>query len=97
MAELHDIVLRPVVTEKTSLLQDRQNTYVFEVALDANKLQVKEAVEKLFGVKVEDVRTYRVRGKVKRFGRYFGKRSNWKKAYVRLAKGDVLDLFGSTT
>ena len=97
MAELHDIVLRPVITEKSSSTQERQNTYVFEVALDVNKLQVKEAIERTFGVHVIDVRTFRVRGKVKRFGRYFGKRSNWKKAYVKLAKGDVLDLFSANT
>jgi len=97
MAELHDIVLRPLITEKTSAIQEKQNTYVFEVALCANKHQVKEAVERVFGVHVVDVRTCRVRGKVKRFGRHFGKRSNWKKAYVRLEKGDVLDLFSSNS
>lgn len=93
MAELHDIVLRPLVTEKSSNLQQTENLYVFQVAYDANKHQVKDAVERLFGVRVEDVRTVRVRGKVKRFGRYYGKRSNWKKAYVKLQEGDSLDFY----
>lgn len=93
MPELHDIVIRPIVTEKTSNAQGVENTYVFEVGYDVNKHQVKDAVERLFGVQVVDVRTVRVRGKIKRFGRYFGKRSNWKKAYVKLAQGDELDFF----
>ncbi len=95
MAELHDILIRPVVTEKSTRLSDGENTYVFEVGLKANKHQVKHAVETLFGVRVADVRTCIVRGKVKRFGRYTGRRSNWKKAYVRLAAGDTLDFFAS--
>jgi large subunit ribosomal protein L23 len=93
MAELHDIVLRPLVTEKGTTLQATENLYVFQVAFDANKHQVKDAVERLFGVRVDDVRTVRVRGKVKRFGRHFGKRSNWKKAYVKLREGDSLDFY----
>lgn len=93
MAELHDILVRPLVTEKSSHLMGAQNTYVFEVGLAANKLQIKRAVESLFGVQVADVRTLVVRGKIKRFGRYYGKRSNWKKAYVRLADGDVLSFY----
>jgi large subunit ribosomal protein L23 len=92
MAQLHDILIRPLITEKGSKLQESENLYVFRVAYDANKLQVKDAVERLFGVRVADVRTVRVRGKIKRFGRFLGKRSNWKKAYVKLREGDKLDL-----
>jgi large subunit ribosomal protein L23 len=95
MAELHDILLRPVVTERSSGLQASQSTYVFEVGESANKLQIKAAVESVFGVRVTAVRTVRVRGKAKRFGRHIGQRSNWKKAYVRLADGDSLNFYES--
>ncbi len=91
MAELRDIVVRPILTEKTSQAQEFESTYAFEVGLAASKLQIKRAIESLFDVEVERVRTVRVRGKVKRFGRHFGKRSNWKKAYVKLAEGDSID------
>ncbi|RME20133.1 MAG: 50S ribosomal protein L23 [Deltaproteobacteria bacterium] len=93
MAELHDILIRPLITEKSTILTDDQNTYVFQVGLQANKIQIKQAIEQVFGVQVEDVRTVTVRGKTKRFGRYYGKRPNWKKAYVRLAEGDALNFF----
>jgi len=95
MAELHDILIRPLVTEKSTHLSEEQNTYVFEVGRSANKHQIKTAVESLFGVSVSDVRTLNVRGKMKRFGRFTGKRSNWKKAYVTLADGDFLNFFES--
>lgn len=95
MAELHDILIRPMITEKSSILTDEQNTYVFEVGLRSNKIQIKRAVETVFGVTVEDVRTVTVRGKTKRFGRFQGKRPNWKKAYVRLSDGDALNFFES--
>lgn len=93
MAELHDILLRPIITEKSNRMMVGRNTYVFEVGPSANKHQVKDAVEQVFGVRVVDVRTANVRGKYKRFGRKFGKRRNWKKAYVRLAEGDSIDLY----
>ena len=93
MAELHDILLRPIITEKSTRLIDDENTYVFQVGLSANKIQVKRAIEALYGVSVVDVRTLRMRGKVKRFGRHYGKRSNWKKAYITLAEGDALNIF----
>ena len=95
MAELHDILIRPLVTEKSTHLSEEQNTYVFEVGRSANKHQIKAAVESLFRVSVSDVRTLNVRGKMKRFGRFTGKRSNWKKAYVTLADGDFLNFFES--
>lgn len=91
MAELHDVLIRPLVTEKSALAQASENVYVFEVGLKANKIQIKHAIEQAFGVAVEDVRTVVVRGKSKRFGRFFGKRPNWKKAYVRLSSGDLLN------
>lgn len=93
MAELHDILVRPIVTEKSSRQMASDNTYVFEVGVRANKIQIKHAIEQVFGVTVEDVRTVNVRGKTKRFGRFFGKRPNWKKAYVRLADGDSLNFY----
>ncbi len=92
MSELHDILIRPILTEKTTNAQSG-NVYTFEVGEGANKLEIKTAIQSLFGVEVEDVRTMVVRGKVKRFGRYYGKRSDWKKAYVRLADGDSLNFF----
>ena len=95
MAELHDILLRPLINEKSSRLQASDNVYAFEVGETANKHEIKAAVESFFGVKVADVRTARVRGKTKRFGRFQGKRSNWKKAYVRLVEGASLNFFES--
>jgi large subunit ribosomal protein L23 len=92
MAELHDILIRPILTEKTTAAH-AGNVYTFEVGEGANKHEIKNAIQSLFGVEVADVRTLVVRGKIKRFGRYFGKRSNWKKAYVRLADGDSLNFF----
>lgn len=93
MNELRDILRRPIVTEKSAYTMEDDNTYVFEVSESANKLQIKGAIESYFGVKVVDVRTLIVRGKVKRFGRHYGKRSNWKKAYVKLADGDSLNFY----
>ena len=95
MAELHDILRRPLINEKSSRLQESDNVYAFEVSETANKHEIKSAVETAFGVTVVDVRTLRMRGKAKRFGQFMGKRSNWKKAYVRLAEGSVLNFFES--
>jgi large subunit ribosomal protein L23 len=93
MAEIHEIIIRPIVTERSSLSEVNQNTYVFQVGEAANKHEIRAAVESFFSVKVEDVRTVRVRGKFKRFGRFYGKRSNWKKAYVKLASGHSINFF----
>ncbi len=93
MAELHDVLIRPILTEKTTQLESAENVYTFEVGEGANKHQIKAAIESVFGVTVEDVRTAVVRGKNKRFGRYYGKRSNWKKAYVKLSDGDSLNFY----
>jgi large subunit ribosomal protein L23 len=95
MAELHDVLIRPILTEKTTRMEAGENVYTFEVGVGANKHQIKEAVQSVFGVNVEDVRTMVVRGKSKRFGKHYGKRSNWKKAFVRLADGDSLNFFES--
>ena len=93
MAELHDVLIRPIFSEKTTALQQGGNIYTFEVGESANKLQIRNAVQTLFDVEVEAVRTVIMRGKNKRFGRFYGKRSNWKKAYVRLADGHSLNFF----
>lgn len=89
----HDVLKRPVVTEKSTALREEENQYAFEVALDANKIEIRRAVESSFGVRVLDVRTQVVRGKMKRFRRGFGKKPNWKKAVVTLREGDVIDFF----
>ena len=93
MAELHDVLIRPIFSEKTTSLQNEGNVYTFEVGETANKLQIKNAVQSLFDEEVQAVRTVIMRGKNKRFGRYYGKRSNWKKAYVRRADGQTLNFF----
>jgi large subunit ribosomal protein L23 len=91
--ELHDTLVRPLVTEKTTSQLNGEEVYGFEVSLSANKVQIAQAVEALYGVRVKAVRTTIVRGKIKRYGRHMGKRSNWKKAYVTLAEGHTLDMF----
>lgn len=93
MKEPHHIVLRPVVTEKSNIAKESFNQVVFEVARKANKLEIKQAIEKLFNVKVVKVRTSNIRGKPKRWGRIVSKRSNWKKAIVTLASGYSIDFF----
>ena len=95
MSELRDILIRPILTEKSSGEDIMgQNTYVFQVGLSANKKQIKDAVEQFFDVKVNKIRTLITRGKIKRTGRFMGKRSNWKKAYVTLNDGYELDFYG---
>lgn len=84
----NQIIRRPLVTEKSTILREERNVISFEVDGNANKIQVKNAVEELFKVKVEEVRLFNVRGKMKRMGRFVGKRRDWRKAYVRLKKGE---------
>ena len=85
----NQIIRRPLVTEKSTFLRDEgTNIIAFEVDPKANKIQVKDAVEQLFKVKVDDVRLFNVRSKVKRMGRYAGKRRDWRKAYVKLKAGE---------
>lgn len=84
----NQIIRRPLVTEKSTILREEENVIAFEVDPNANKIQVKSAVEELFKVKVEEVRLFNVRGKMKRMGRFVGKRRDWRKAYVRLKAGE---------
>ena len=85
----NEIIRRPLVTEKSTLMRELgANVIAFEVDPHANKIQVKDAVEELFKVKVDEVRLFNVRGKMKRMGRYQGKRRDWRKAYVRLKAGE---------
>ena len=84
----NQIIRRPLVTEKSTILREEGNVLAFEVDPKANKIEVKKAVEELFKVKVEEVRLFNVRGKMKRMGRWAGKRRDWRKAYVRLKEGE---------
>jgi large subunit ribosomal protein L23 len=90
---IYSVIKKPHVTEKTSLGSDTTNTVAIIVDKDANKIEIKQAVENLFKVKVSNVRTVTVAGKVKRSGKTLGKRSNWKKAYVTLQEGQSIDFF----
>jgi large subunit ribosomal protein L23 len=91
--KLTDIIRRPLVTEKTSIQREDGRTLVFQVAPGANKIEIKQAVEKLLGSKVESVRTSIAHGKVKRQGRFAGRRPDWKKAYVKLREGQKIPEF----
>ena len=90
MRSVYEVLRRPLITEKSTNLKDTQRTLGFEVHRDATKPEIKKAVEQLFGVKVENVRVANVHGKVKRQGRFVGKRPDWKKAYVVLKKGEKM-------
>ncbi|MDR0330353.1 MAG: 50S ribosomal protein L23 [Chitinispirillales bacterium] len=94
MSKYHSIIRYPSVTEKNTLLRSEQNKYVFEVALGATKIEIKEAVQKLFSVDVEDVNTMVVKGKKKRTGRNVGYRPDRKKAIVKIKAGQNIDKFG---
>jgi len=87
------IILEPVVTEKTTRRREVKNEVAFKVAKDANKIEIRNAVEELFDVHVRTVRTIAMHGKVKRLGRFEGKRASWKKAIVTLKEGDVIEFF----
>jgi large subunit ribosomal protein L23 len=91
--KLTDVIRRPLITEKTSILREDGRTIVFHVAIGANKIEVKRAVEQLLGAKVGSIRTAMAHGKVKRQGRYAGRRSDWKKAYVKLREGAKMPEF----
>ncbi len=92
-SDIHSVLRRPIVTEKTTIQKEDDNQVVFRVRSDANKVQIREAVERLLEVKVLSVNTAIVRGKVKRMGRRFGQRPNWKKAIVTLAPGEEVEFF----
>lgn len=95
MKRVDNIIIRPLLTEKASMLQELQNTYAFEVGTNVSKIEIKQTIQELFGVQVTKVCTQVVRGKNKRFGRYYGKRSNLKKALVTVAEGESLDFYTS--
>ena len=89
------VIRRPLVTERATHLQETENKYLFEVDRDANKIEIKHAVEAMFEVEVLKVNTTSIHGKIKRMGRFAGRRSDWKKAVVTLANGQSIDYFES--
>jgi len=91
-AKLYNVIRAPLVSEKTARLQEISNQYVFEVATNATKADIKIAVEKLFDVKVESVNVLNVKGKAKAFKNRMGRRADWRKAYVKLAEGQSIDV-----
>jgi large subunit ribosomal protein L23 len=93
MPTLHRIIVRPLITEKSSAAYQDRGEYTFEVHPDASKPQIRGAIEQLFGVKVTGVWTSNVRGKEKRMGKTVGSRPNWKKAIVKLREGDTIEIF----
>ena len=91
---VQDVIRRPLITEKSTIQRELADTYAFEVARDANKIEIRRAVEAQFGVKVAEVRIASMHGKLRRQGRFFGRRPDWKKAYVRLKEGEkAIELF----
>ena len=93
MRSIHEVIVRPVITEKSTEQLDRHHAYTFVVDRDANKHEIAQAVEALFNVKVSGVRTMRYAGKQRRVGRQVGRRANWKKAVVTLREGDAIEIF----
>ncbi|MBM4120242.1 MAG: 50S ribosomal protein L23 [Nitrospira sp.] len=92
---LHSVLRRPLLTEKMTALREGANQVGFAVRADANRVEIKKAIEALLKVKVERVNVMTVKGKIKRLGRFAGKRSDWKKAIVTLKKGEKLELYES--
>ncbi|MGK5082806.1 50S ribosomal protein L23 [Bdellovibrionota bacterium FG-1] len=93
MRNVYDVIQRPIISEKSTALAEVGNRYAFQVATQANKQEIRDAVQRLFNVKVRKVHTMLVHGKVKRVGRFETKRPNWKKAFVTLAEGQKIDFF----
>jgi large subunit ribosomal protein L23 len=91
--KLTDVIRRPLITEKTTIQREDGRTIVFEVAAGANKVEIKQAIEKLLGTRVASIRTTIAHGKIKRQGRFAGRRPDWKKAYVRLRDGEKMPEF----
>lgn len=89
----YDLIIRPLLTEKSTILRDEKNKVSFVVNRAANRLEVSKAIEEILGVKVKKVNTMNMRGKLKRLNRFVGRRSDWKKAIVTLEKGEKVDLF----
>lgn len=92
---IYSVIGRPVVTEKTSAQRDTENKIVFRVRKDANKVQIRQAIEQLFGVRVVNVNTLRMPSKPKRVGRVVGRRSGWKKAIVTLSADDSIEFYAN--
>lgn len=93
MKDVYGIIRRPIVTEKSTLAREQTNAVTFEVDRRANKIEIKDAVQRLFNVTVTDVRVMNFYGKAKRVGRHVGKKSDWKKAVVVLKAGDSIEFF----
>jgi large subunit ribosomal protein L23 len=91
MIDSNEIIVRPILTEKMTTLKELYNQYAFEVHRQANKIDIKRAIERRFNVSVVNIRTINIRGKKRRMGRFEGKRSQWKKAIVTLQTDDVID------
>jgi len=92
MKSPREVVIRPLLTEKSTILKENQNQVLFQVAPDANKVEIRQAVETIFNVKVRDVRTIVMEGKLKRMGKHEGRRPGWKKAIISLQPGHKIDL-----
>ena len=93
MKHYSEIILAPLITEKGTLVGEQGNQFLFKVASGANKVEIKQAIEEFFEVKVEKVRTSRLLGKTRRVGRHVGRKPSWKKGYVTLSEGDTIDFF----
>lgn len=91
--QAHEVILKPLLTEKTTAATEANNIYTFEVNKKANKYQIKNAIETYFDVKVSNVRTAIIAGKVKRAGRHIKKTSSWKKAYIKVQDGQKIELY----
>jgi large subunit ribosomal protein L23 len=88
-----DIISQAILSEKSTIIKEKENKYVFKVNPLANKHEIKHAIETAFGVKVTDIKTVNVKGKTKRLGRFEGKRSSWKKAIIKLKEGNSIEIF----
>ena len=93
MRKYYDIIIEPIITEKSNIQKENSQQVTFKVPLWATKIQIREAVEKVFEKKVLDVKTIKVKGKVKRLGRHVGKRADWKKAIIKLKPGEHIEFF----
>jgi|AntDeeMinimDraft_5_1070356.scaffolds.fasta_scaffold20101_2 large subunit ribosomal protein L23 len=93
MKDSRDVLIKPVITENSMLKMEENNTYTFKVAKNSNKVQIRKAVEEVFDVKVDNVNTMNMRGKKRRLGRNEGRTASWKKALVKLAEGDSIEIF----
>jgi len=93
MKDSRDVLIKPVITENSMLKMEENNTYTFKVAKNSNKVQIRKAIEEIFDVKVDNVNTMNMRGKKRRLGRNEGRTASWKKALVKLAEGDSIEIF----